>query len=554
MATMDQLETALRNADKAGDTKAAQRIAQEITRLRQPQAERQSGLIRGMRDPIDAGAQLLTRVLPEGVVQAGNRFNDWLVDQGVPLTRLGEGGVDEMIRRGEAEYQAGREAAGEEGMDWSRLAGNILSPTNVAIASRIPAGVTAAGRIASGAGAGATFGALQPVTEGDDFWTEKAKQTALGAAAGAVLPAVTGAAARVVRPKSSPQVQALMREGVTPTPGQALGGTAKAVEERLSSLPIVGDTIRASQRRGIAQFNQAVIRRALKPLGVSIPKNVKPGREAFSYADDVIRKYYDDLLPQLRGEMDVGLRANLQRIRQMGQNLPPERAQQLERIIENEVVSRFTKHGKASGETIKNIESKLGQLARGYLRSQDYDQRTMGGAIREVQESIRRMLERVNPSKKGELSKINRAYAEFKRVERAMTSSGLTEDGLFTPAQYNAAVRALDSSKGRSQFARGRALGQDIAAAGKDVLSPKYPDSGTAGRVLTNALAVGGTAVVKPELLIGAAVGSAPYAPGVQNALVRLLATRPRLATPLADMVRASTPYLAPGAAAAANQ
>jgi len=34
MATLEQLEKALRNADKAGDTAAAKRLAGEITRMR----------------------------------------------------------------------------------------------------------------------------------------------------------------------------------------------------------------------------------------------------------------------------------------------------------------------------------------------------------------------------------------------------------------------------------------------------------------------------------------------------------------------------------------
>src|ERR1700752_4927028 len=45
----------------------------------------------GMRDPIEGLAQGLTHVLPTGVVRAGNKFNNWLRDQGVPLAEMPTG-------------------------------------------------------------------------------------------------------------------------------------------------------------------------------------------------------------------------------------------------------------------------------------------------------------------------------------------------------------------------------------------------------------------------------------------------------------------------------
>src|SRR5690606_9742357 len=88
-----------------------------------------SRFVQGLRDPVDAGAQLLTNILPEGVVDAGNRLNNWLSDNTGLVGRLPEGGVDQQVRENEANYVA------PEGVDWARMGGNILSPVNLAIAS-----------------------------------------------------------------------------------------------------------------------------------------------------------------------------------------------------------------------------------------------------------------------------------------------------------------------------------------------------------------------------------------------------------------------------------
>lgn len=59
----------------------------------------------GMIDPIQGGAQLLTKALPDSVVNAGNRANNWIADNLGLVARLPEGGVDQQTREREADYR-----------------------------------------------------------------------------------------------------------------------------------------------------------------------------------------------------------------------------------------------------------------------------------------------------------------------------------------------------------------------------------------------------------------------------------------------------------------
>jgi hypothetical protein len=214
---------------------------------------------KGMRDPIDAGAQLLTNILPEPVVTAGNQLNNFIADKIGLLGRLPEGGVNQQITEQEQAYQAQRQAGGEEGFDGYRLLGNIASPANLAIASRLPV----APSLAKSAIAGGAVNALtQPVVGVDkdtsfvDFADQKAMQAAIGAVAGPVGDKIARGVSRIISPNAStnPALQTLRNEGVNPTIGQTLGGRFSQLEQKLASYPLVGDLIGKARGKAKIQF------------------------------------------------------------------------------------------------------------------------------------------------------------------------------------------------------------------------------------------------------------------------------------------------------------
>jgi hypothetical protein len=145
-------------------------------------------ILQGIRDPIDAGAQLLPRgaeLLTSGFGLAPNPVSEFF---GREAQR-----VDTGIQENEQAYKAAREATGQQGMDVARLGGNIASPANLALASRLPAATTALGRVGVGATAGAAGGLMTPATdENVSFANQKLGQAGLGAAAGGVLGPVAG--------------------------------------------------------------------------------------------------------------------------------------------------------------------------------------------------------------------------------------------------------------------------------------------------------------------------------------------------------------------------
>lgn len=510
-------------------------------------------VLKGIRDPIDGGAQLLTHLLPDSVVQGGNDLNNWLADKTGLVARLPQGGVDQMTRDAEQTYQARRASSGQSGFDGARLVGNVLSPVNLTLAARVPAAVTLPSRIGLGMGFGAVTSSLAPVTSGapGDFWSEKAKQAEVGAAFGGLVPAAGGALARVISPNASKNANLalLQSEGVNPTIGQTLGGWANRVEEKLQSAPIVGDMISSARGRANSQFQSAAFNRALAPIGDTLPEGLA-GRDAIAYTESALKQSYDDVLNQIgtipKDQTFAGNVANLQSM--VNKDVLSKPAKQKFQMVLNGLNDAFDSNGVLTSDGFKRVESSLGSDARKLAGSQDiYDSR-LAPAVQQLQSELRDLLQRQAGQSADDLQAVNAGWANFKRVQNASTKIG-ADDGQFTPAQFQNAVRTLDKSKDKGAFARGNALGQDLGDAGKTVLTGKVPNSGTADRAFMNLGTLGSSYLLNPQLAAGILGGAGLYLPPVQRALVAAASSRPAFAQPTADLVRQSLPFLIPGAA-----
>jgi len=490
-------------------------------------AKPEMGIFRGMRDVVDAGAQMAVR----GAAAAGI----------APESEVAR--VDQMNRESEQSYQQGRSDGG--GFDALRVGGNILATALLFAAAPVGGGLAA--KTVLGAATGAGFGTLQPVENpADNFWSQKLGQAKTGAIAGAVAAPLTAVLSRIVQPKSSPEVQKLLKEGVTPTPGQTLGGMAKATEEKLTSIPLLGDAIAMGQRRAIGELNRAAVNRALSPIGKELPKGVI-GREAIKFADDALGQYYDDVLSRVGPvRLDSNLSNDMTHILG-GLSGTPDKAQQFVNELQREIAQR-AKNGVLSGRAFKDIEATLGQRAASYRASPLPADKDLGSAFFEAQKAMRSWLQRVAPQGVADdVAKANQGWASFVRVQNAAASSG-ADSGIFTAAQLSQGVRKADRSVRKGAFAKGEALMQDLSDAGKSVLAQKVPDSGTPGRMLAAALAGGGLGYLHPIALGAAGAAALPYTGIGQKAMAGLLARRPELAKPVAEAVRqAGAPILTGG-------
>jgi hypothetical protein len=505
---------------------------------------RMDRVIKGIRDPIDGGAQLLTNALPSGVVNAGNNLNNWLADKTGLVGRLPEGGVDQQVKQQEAAYQAAR--GPDAGFDGYRVLGNVVSPANLAIASRAPLAASLAGRVGVGAVSGGVSSALNP-TMGEDFWSEKAKQIGMGAAFGGATPLFTSAMGRMISPNAStnPNLQLLQSEGVKPTIGQSLGGWANRAEEKAMSLPIVGDMISSAREGAREQFNRAAINRAVAPIGEKVDD---VGQAGIKQAGDLLSKSYDDAINAVKVvKFDNQFAQDVGQLRSMAQNLQPAMAQRFNSTIDDVLQPKIVANGSMLGTTYKQIDSKLGQEAAKFSKASDPFQQELGDAYKQLQSLLKQQAARSNPDFAETIAKTDAGWANLVRLEGAGKAAQNSE-GVFTPGQLNSAIRQADSSVRGRAVGRGTALMQDLGNAGQQVLGNKVPNSGTADRLMLGGAGLGAY-FVNPMIPAGLIGGAAMYTSPVQSLLRGAVANRPEAAQAVSNSLLQASPRLLPGAA-----
>jgi hypothetical protein len=466
--------------------------------------------------------------------------------------------IDQTIQSQDAQYAAQRAANGGTGIDIGRGVGNAIGA--VPLAAAMPAGSGVIGGIGAGALSGAANSLIEPVTDvSKGYANQKLQQAGTGAIVGGVANPLMRAIGAAVSPTVGAAQQKLLDAGVPLTPGQILGGAAARTEAKLTSVPFVGDMIKNGQQRAVQGFNKATYNEVLAPLGQTYDGPI--GNEGVAAVQKTISNAYDDALSKLTFKADPQFQSDLGNLASMAQNLPPAQQGQFMSVVKNQIVGKLSPQGEMDGATLKGVQSELGRISRGLTGDPSFDNQQLGQAIGEVKNLVEQSLPRNNASDAvQDLANANSAYANFVRLRAAAGSQGaMNNEGVFTAAQLNNAVRGADKSAGKGATATGNALMQDFSSAGQSVLGSKYPDSGTPGRAL---LALMGPAALGQAFVPGytaplaaaMGVGALPYTAMGQKAAQALLTARPGFAVPVGNALsRYGVPLAAPAGNALIN-
>lgn len=472
--------------------------------------EAPSGFRQGLLDPLRGGAQLIAKGL-------GALGSEYFQKEAQRMT--------ESMTAEEKAYQAQRKAAGQEGFDAARLAGNIVNP-----ASLLSGG--GATLPAQAIRTGVLQGALQPVTEGGDSF---AQQKALQAFGGGVAGAAGAGAAKVVGQTLNPLVskaeQTMKELGVQLTPGQLMGGQAKDIESFAANLPLVGSYISDAKEKALFSFNKGVINKTLGRIQEKLPEDVI-GRDAVAYTQGKVDEAYNDVLSRISYKLDFQSYSEmLKAVKSPPSVLDRTRVKD---ELDTLVFSRLPKGDAIEGDAYKAIEAgmreRISQLSRGSVSDQD-----VAKALKQASDALKEGMKKQNPKEVPTLRRIDAAYRDLTVMESAASKTG-AQNGVFTPKQYQAAVREGDITKRKRQFAAGKARGQDVSEAAVDIMEGT-PSYNLEGRLAYNLLGGAGllsNLSVAPALAVAAPV---MYSESGLKAMQTIMRSRPEVARKVGDIL-----------------
>ncbi len=426
------------------------------------------------------------------------------------------------------------------------IGSQVANPVNYAV----PGGGVVRSAIGSALAAG-----MQPAPRGVSP-ADVAKNMLIGGATGVAMRAagnvLQGAALR-------PAAQDLVNQGVRLTPGQALGGVTNSLEQKATSVPVLGELIGGARSAAVRDMNTALGNQVLSPIGQKIAPNT-PTRELVDQVGSRISAEYDRILPQITFRVDPQLAQDMAPVMQRVQGMPPDAQNAFMSSWTRNFQSQLTPRGTMPGTAFKDADSAWGLEARNFSQSQDAYQRNLGAAMMDAQTALRNSLQRTNPNAPA-LGPVNQAWRNYTVLRNAGARVNNPESPI-QPGQLQAAVKAGAGAgpAGRGAFASGNANMQGLGDNATAVLGSSVPDSGTPGRGALMAvpaatygllkLAAAGHPVPAAALGTGLLGGAAAYGTNAGRQAMLAAITR---RTPGMQGVGAGMGMLAPAAGAAAG-
>lgn len=367
--------------------------------------------------------------------------------------------------------------------------------------------------------AGAGMGAVQPVIGNES----RGENAAIGAGFGAAGQAAGNVIGRGIEGfvRTNPNVAALPRAirdrltlGQTADRDSLSGAVASSTEEKLQSVPLIGNIIRNARQGAIDNWRNDLVNR-------SAPRGFTPqGANTWERLDSAGQEYRNRYVAALRGHQVPPSRLFESQVASLTNNprsgLTNQQQAEARDLVMRYYNSMFHGNSPATGpagtspiiqgaqrgtpvsidaNNAKGFEAFLTKQAMQYRKSNAPGASDMANLFEDLERAWSVSYRRALPSSaRTNIRELDRTYAPFKTVERAAAYTG-NDFGDFTPQQL---VQAVRQRTPQARFSRGGGVLQQEAAAARDTLIDRVPNSGTADRALTVG-AIGG-AVLEPTV------------------------------------------------------
>lgn len=297
----------------------------------------------------------------------------------------------------------------------------------------------------------------------------------------------------------------LANRNIPMTPGQMLGEGGiggrfmRGLEDKLQSVPWLGDAITARRMEGVGAFNREAFADALRPIGGNVDS---VGQEGIAQAHGLVSDAYRDALGGASLRADLPFVHDAAGAVRAGRQVP-EFGADIDYLVKANLGPTFGPGRTLTGEGFQSSLQDIATTAADFRQAANVRGRNAANSLGDLRQAYLSLAERQAPGAGEALQAANSANRHVSILDDA-TLTALNSQagaGMFTPAQLGrAAVGNARKFGGRRQAAEGNLPFNALQRAGQAVLPSTVPNSGTTDRALAT--------WVLPAALGGAAAGS----------------------------------------------
>lgn len=505
----EDLYIALRNAEAAGDTASAKRLADYIRTTNPAEHLKPMG-----QSEYGFGTTAKQDAISKDVLSTMSGPERFAAGAGMNLARMGrfagnklglipDQAVNESTDSDAALGNTPGGAAGDfaGGMAWTAPMG-MGATSGVSMLGKLGKAI-ATNPISRGAMEGAVQGGMQSPKD------QTLKGMLAGGIAGTAFPtAVKGAQALTKGVQPTAAARELMNRGVELTPGQMNpAGMANQLESSWGSVPVIGQMFSGARKNAENQFKQELIKEAAAP-GAKLS-----GSKDLNALLDEAYKSFEPAYDTVKG-FPLVLDKGKPVIVNQGSNIPLSTAfvtvvkdkgvlasAETRRTVGDYLENQLTKPIKKS-EDLLSVRSQLRTRIRS-IKGTSQDDLAQKELLENAEHTVSQALEsQLPPPLMQALKDVDAQYGKYKIVENAVAKGG---DKEFTTFQ---ASKAVHEATDKGEYARGGGRMRDLTSAGAETFIDT-PQTGARNAAI--AIPAGAIAA-KPMVGIPAALGFAGLA------------------------------------------
>ncbi len=194
-----------------------------------------------------------------------------LIRSAVGLPAVGGDEFDKIVSQREQDYNQARSASGQTGIDWWNLGGETLGSLPLGLPGAGEAAATFGGRMLENAGAGAAMAGAQPTAAGGLDWWGRAKNAAMGFAAGGLTSGAVEGLMGAVRTGIAAARGAIGKVGL----GASQSAADSVVNSALQSKGINPNTVDLNLLSGMRQEVKDALTYGLEPSAEAIANRAR---------------------------------------------------------------------------------------------------------------------------------------------------------------------------------------------------------------------------------------------------------------------------------------